>query len=89
MTTFVIAPDHDIVVGIIAEIADGWGGYALIKGRPTPIGTRATRQTAVDQVAALVRRAGLKVGDLVAQEIHADVSVAARPWSPAKGGRHG
>lgn len=75
MTTIILAPEFRLVVGIIAEGVEGWGGFAILDGRPAPIGVRATQATAISKVVSLCVAAGLpmKVYDL--QEIAADISV--------------
>ena len=76
MTTIVHAPEFRLVVGIIAEGVEGWGGVAVLDGRPVPIGVRATQATAISKVVSLCVAAGLPMKVFVLQEIAADISVA-------------
>lgn len=76
MTTLVLAPEFRLVVGIITEGVEGWGGVAILDGRPAPIGVRATQATAISKVVSLCRAAGLPMKTYDLQELAADITVS-------------
>lgn len=76
VSVFVVDHDLHIVLAIIDETATGWNGFALLKGKPAPIGARLTRDGAIRKALALVDAAGLKVKSYAIQTVDATVTVS-------------
>lgn len=76
MSVFILADTPNIVLAVLDETAAGWNGFALLKGKPTPIGARPTRDGAIRKALALIDAAGLKVERYAVQEIDATVTVS-------------
>lgn len=76
MSVFIIDEALHIVLAVLTEDNAGWNGFAILKGRPTPIGARPTRDGAIAKVLALVDAAGLRVESYSIQTVEATVSVS-------------